>query len=43
MVRGPPLNTYDNWTVSIQRQLTQHLTLEADYNAVIAANTSTRT
>jgi outer membrane receptor protein involved in Fe transport len=28
-------NTYDNWTLSIQRQLTQHLTLETDYNAVV--------
>lgn len=31
-------NTYDNWTVSVQRQLTTHLTIEADYNATIGAH-----
>jgi hypothetical protein len=25
---------YDNWTLSVQREVTRHLTIEADYNAV---------
>jgi outer membrane receptor protein involved in Fe transport len=28
-------NTYDNWTISVQRQITSHFTVEADYNATI--------
>jgi outer membrane receptor protein involved in Fe transport len=28
-------NTYDNWTLSVQRQITPHLTVEADYNATV--------
>ena len=28
-------NTYDNWTLSVQRQITSRFTLEADYNATI--------
>jgi hypothetical protein len=29
---------YDNWTFSVQREVTRHLTLETDYNAVIGVH-----
>src|SRR5204863_9955014 len=28
---------YDNWTVSVQREIRPHLTVEADYNGVVGS------
>jgi hypothetical protein len=28
---------YDNWTISVQREIRQHLTVEADYNAAVGS------